>query len=75
MIVDRLSEKVRVTYENRAKEFFERLSELNLTDAELNAVPSLFLPGWGEDYDSSFPKIVVAGKETLTWSNEYTAPY
>lgn len=71
MIVDRLSEKVRVTYENRAKEFFERLSELNLSDAELNAVPSLFLPGWGEDYDSSFPKIVVAGKETLTWSNEY----
>lgn len=62
---------VRDAYKDKAAAFFEKLKAMNLTDEELNAVPSLFLPGWGENYESSFFKVAIAGKETLEWSNEY----
>ena len=67
----RLDELVRETYADRAMAFFEKVSAMNLTGGELSAIPSLFLPGWGEDYESSFFKVAIAGKETLTWGNEY----
>ena len=70
-MVDRLAERVRKTYGDNASAFFERVRTLNMTDRELSAVPSLFIPGWGEDYDASVFKIAIAGKETLCWSNDY----
>lgn len=68
---DRLAERVREAYANKVSLFFERLKAMNLSDKELSAIPSLFLPGWGEDYDSSFFKVAIVGKETLSWGNEY----
>lgn len=68
---DRLAERVREAYEGKTSLFFEKIKAMNLTDKELSAIPSLFLPGWGEDYDSSFFKIAIAGKETAYWANEY----
>lgn len=68
---DRLAERVREAYGDKTSNFFEKLKAMNLTDKELSAIPSLFLPGWGEDYDSSFFKIAIAGKETAYWANEY----
>lgn len=70
-MIDKLAERVKKAYADKTSAFFEKVKSMNLTDAEFNAVPSLFIPGWGEDYDSSFPRIVVAGKETLSWANEY----
>ncbi|MBR3085964.1 MAG: hypothetical protein IKH04_06120 [Kiritimatiellae bacterium] len=68
---DRLAERVREAYANKVSLFFERLKAMNLSDKELSAIPSLFIPGWGEDYDSSFFKVAIVGKETLSWGNEY----
>ncbi len=70
-MVDRLAEQVKKAYANKASVFFEKVKEMNLTDKELIAIPSLFIPGWGEDYDSSCFKVAIAGKETLYWGNEY----
>ena len=66
-----LDEVVRDAYACRTSAFFEKIKAMNLTDKELSAIPSLFLPGWGENYESSFFKVAIAGKETLTWENEY----
>ena len=70
-MIDRLAEQVKKAYADKASAFFEKVKAMNLTDKELNAVPSLFIPGWGEDYDSSCLKVAIAGKETLYWGNEY----
>ena len=70
-MVDRLAEQVKKAYADKASVFFEKVKAMNLTDKELNAVPSLFIPGWGEDYDSSCFRVAIAGKETLNWGNEY----
>ena len=70
-MVDRLAEQVKKAYAGKAAAFFEKVKTMTLTDKELNAVPSLFIPGWGEDYDSSCLKVAIAGKETLYWGNEY----
>ena len=67
----RLGELVKAAYMDRAAAFFAELKTLGLTDAELSAVPSLFLPGWGEEYDFSWFKVAIAGKETWSWGNEY----
>lgn len=70
-MVDRLTERVKEVYTDKVSAFFERVKAMNLTGEELNAVPSLFIPGWGEDYDSSVFKVAVAGMETSWWRNEY----
>ena len=70
-MIDRLAEQVKKVYAEKAAAFFERVKAMNLTDKELKAVPSLFVPGWGEDYDSSCFKVAIAGKETLYWGNEH----
>ena len=68
---DRLAEQVKKAYTGKVSAFFEKVKAMNLVDKELSAVPSLFIPGWGEDYDSSCFKVAIAGKETLYWGNEY----
>lgn len=68
---DRLQELVRAEYASKAASFFEKVKAMGLADAELSAVPSLFIPGWGDGYDASFFKVAVAGMETVAWSNEY----
>lgn len=68
---DRLQELVRAEYAGKAASFFEKVKAMGLADAELSAVPSLFIPGWGDGYDASFFKVAVAGMETVAWSNEY----
>ena len=70
-MIDRLAEQVKKVYAGKAAAFFERVKAMNLTGKELNAVPSLFIPGWGEDYDSSCFKVAIAGKETWNWANEF----
>lgn len=70
-MIDRLAEQVVKAYADKVSTFFEKVKDMNLTDKELTAVPSLFIPGWGEDYDSSCFKVAIAGKETLFWGNEY----
>ena len=50
----RLDELVREAYADKVSAFFEKVKAMNLTDKELSAIPSLFLPGWGENYESSF---------------------
>ena len=70
-MVDRLAEQVKKAYAEKASAFFEMVKAMNLTDKELTAIPSLFIPGWGTDYDSSCFKVAIAGKETLYWGNEY----
>ena len=64
-----LAKRMTAAYKDRVATFFEQLKTLGLSDAELSAVPSTFLPGWGEEYDSSWLKVVIAGKETLDWGN------
>ena len=68
---DRLAERVRNEYAHKADAFFEKVKAMGFTDEELSAVPSLFIPGWGDGYDTSFFKVAVAGMETVAWSNEY----
>ncbi len=58
-------------YEPKVKAFFDEVSQNGFSDEELNAVPALFLPGWGEAYSSSILKIAIAGKETLYWGNDF----
>lgn len=70
-MTDRLAEQVKKAYADKASAFFEKVKALNLTDKELTAVPSLFIPGWSEDYDFSCFRVAIAGKETLSWGNEY----
>ena len=67
----RLAKQMKAAYTDRVAAFFAELKKLDLTDEELSAVPSTFLPGWGEEYDSSWLKVVIAGKETLDWGNEH----
>lgn len=57
-------------YKPCVKAFFEGLPNLGVTDEEMNAVPALFLPGWGGLYESSLFKIAIVGKETLSWAND-----
>ncbi len=66
-----LRRKMVSEYEPKVKGFFEDLSQCGFSDEELNAVPALFLPGWGEAYSSSILKIAIAGKETLYWGNDF----
>ena len=68
---DRLAERVRNEYAPKAAAFFEKVKAMGFNDEELSAVPSLFIPGWGEDYDASAFKVAIAGMETVAWSNEY----
>lgn len=59
-----------VAYTPRINAFFEELARLGFTEKELRAVPSLFLPGWGDGYITSALKIAIAGKETLYWGTD-----
>ncbi|MBO4631689.1 MAG: hypothetical protein J5858_07175 [Lentisphaeria bacterium] len=64
-----LKNKMASVYGPAVKDFFNDLESHNFTDEELNAVPALFLPGWGEAYSTSVLKIAIAGKETLSWAH------
>ena len=66
-----LCNRMKSHYNEKVQHFFEDLLKENFTETELNAVPALFLPGWGEMYSSSVLKIAIAGKETLGWANEF----
>lgn len=66
-----LFERMNLCYNEKVKGFFNDLQNEDFTDKELEAVPALFMPGWGELYSSSVLKIAVAGKETLYWANEF----
>ena len=65
-----LQRKMISAYSPQVRHFFEELSQLDFSEKELIAVPSLFLPGWGEGYSTSVLKIAIAGKETLGWETE-----
>ena len=52
------------------KGFFTDLLNADFTESELEAVPALFVPGWGQLYSSSVLKIAIAGKETLYWATD-----
>lgn len=66
-----LCERMKLNYSKKVNDFFASLIKEGFTDAELNAVPALFLPGWGELYSSSILKIAIVGKETLLWGNKH----
>lgn len=66
-----LRRKMEAEYGPKVKDFFDDLSQNAFSDEELNAVPALFLPGWGDAYSSSILKIAIAGKETLYWGNDF----
>ena len=67
---NKLTKTFREEYGECTNVFFEGLMKLGLSDAEMNAVPSLFLPSWGDAYESSLFKIAIVGKETACWANE-----
>ena len=66
----KLTETFKEEYGVCTNTFFEGLTKLGLSDTEMNAVPSLFLPSWGDAYESSLFKIAIVGKETAYWANE-----
>lgn len=66
-----LCERMKARYSENVQHFFSDLLKENFTEEELNAIPALFLPAWGEMYCSSILKIAIAGKETLGWGNEF----
>lgn len=63
-----LQQRMIDTNESKLQAFFSELRKCDFSDYELNAVPSLFLPCWGEGYSSSVLRIAIAGKETSSWS-------
>ena len=67
MIRDRMEE----VYGSKVENFFRKIEQVGFSDAELQAVPSLFLPGWGENYGSTRLKVAIIGKETLGWSTQH----
>ncbi len=62
-----LSQRHREVYGPRVDEFFESIEREGYTDAELAAVPELFLPACGPLYATSLVKVAVIGQETLRW--------
>ena len=58
------------TYLPKVKDFYGELEKLDFTKQELESMPSVFLPSWGEDYSKSLTKIVIAGKETYGWISD-----
>ena len=58
------------TYLPKVKAFYGELKKLGFTKQELESMPSVFLPCWGEDYSKSLTKIVIAGKETYYWISD-----
>ena len=65
----RLREKFKAVYGPLVEGFYNELGNLNLSQKELNAVPSLFLPGCGKFYAQSLIKVAVFGESTLRWSD------
>ena len=66
-----LRESMNSKYSPLVEGFFTDLQNEKFSKEELEAVPSLFLPCWGEAYDTSSLKIAIAGKETFYWANDY----
>lgn len=66
-----LRQKMETEYAPKVRGFFADVEQNQFSDEELNAVPALFLPSWGEAYSSSALKIVIAGKETYYWINDF----
>ena len=69
-MVDKLTELVKAAYTEKAAAFFEKLKAMNLTDKELSAVPSLFIPGWGVNYDSSCFKVAISSFSSPAWDSQ-----
>ena len=55
-----LCERMKARYSENVQHFFSDLLKENFTEEELNAIPALFLPAWGEMYCSSILKIAIA---------------
>lgn len=64
---DLLKERHQKVYGPKVDEFFKSLEREGYTDAELAAVPELFLPACGPLYATSLVKLAVVGQETLRW--------
>ena len=67
MIKNRMCE----VYEKKVDNFFTKIEKSGFSNTELKAVPSLFLPGWGEEYGGMKLKIAIVGKETLRWATAH----
>lgn len=63
-------ETAKKIYLPKVKDFYSELEKLDFTKQELESMPSVFLPSWGEDYSKSLTKIVIAGKETYGWISD-----
>ncbi|MDY6420939.1 MAG: hypothetical protein SPL03_10405, partial [Succinivibrio dextrinosolvens] len=63
-------ETAKKIYLPKVKDFYSELEKLDFTKQELESMPSVFLPSWGEDYSKSLTKIVIAGKETHGWISD-----
>ena len=57
-------------YQPLVEAFFEDLEHLNLSEKELMAVPSLFLPACGYLYGQALVKVAVIGESTLRWHED-----
>lgn len=65
-----LRKRFQSIYQPLVKAFFEDLEQLNLSEKELKAVPSLFLPACGYLYGQSLVKVAVIGESTLRWHED-----
>lgn len=67
---ERIRTKLNAEYAPCVEKFFKGLAGLGLSETELNGIPALFIPGWGDAYESSLFKIAIVGKETAYWGHE-----
>lgn len=65
-----LTDRLNAEYKPCVDKFFAGLANLGLSEAELNGIPALFLPGWGDAYESALFKVAIVGKETAYWGHE-----
>lgn len=56
-------------YGNLARKFYDALGKLDLSESELAAVPSLFLPSCGSLYAQSLIKLAVIGESSFKWGH------
>lgn len=68
-----LREKFKSVYGPLVENFYKELEKLHLSQKELNAVPSLFLPGCGKFYAQSLIRVAVIGESTLRWNDGLAA--
>lgn len=72
---DQLSRKYAQLYAPKVKKFFDSLKVENISLDDMDCVPGLFLPCYGELYFQSPLKIAFVGKETLFWCGSLKENY